>query len=48
MGTTVMNWPAVYPELLLLTMACVIALVDLFVTERKEIESSFRLGDLRD
>ena len=33
MGTTVMNWPAVYPELLLLTMACVIALVDLFVTD---------------
>jgi NADH-quinone oxidoreductase subunit N len=28
-----MNWSAIYPELLLLTMACVIALVDLFVTD---------------
>lgn len=27
-----MNWPAVYPEILLLVMACVVALVDLFVT----------------
>ena len=33
MGTTVMNWPAVYPELLLLTLACAIALVDLFVND---------------
>ena len=33
MGTTIMNWSAIYPELLLLTMACVIALVDLFVTD---------------
>ena len=28
-----MNWQAVYPEILLLTMACVIALADLFVTD---------------
>src|SRR5574341_2420897 len=27
-----MNWLAVYPEILLLVMACVIAVVDLFVT----------------
>jgi NADH-quinone oxidoreductase subunit N len=26
-----MNWPAIYPEIVLLAMACVIALVDLFV-----------------
>ena len=30
---TAMNWPAIYPELLLLAMACVIAIVDLFVTD---------------
>jgi NADH-quinone oxidoreductase subunit N len=29
----VMNWSAITPEIVLLTMACVIALVDLFVTE---------------
>ena len=29
---TEMNWLAVYPEILLLAMACVIAVVDLFVT----------------
>ncbi len=28
-----MNWLAVYPEILLLVMACVVALVDLFVTD---------------
>jgi NADH-quinone oxidoreductase subunit N len=28
-----MNWSAAYPEILLLTMACVIAVVDLFVTD---------------
>ena len=28
-----MNWLVVYPELVLLTMACVVALVDLFVTD---------------
>lgn len=27
-----MNWPTVYPEIVLLTMACVVALVDLWVT----------------
>jgi len=30
-----MNWLVVYPELLLLVMACVVALVDLFVTDPK-------------
>ncbi len=30
-----MNWPAVYPELVLLAMACVIALVDLFVGDER-------------
>ena len=28
---TQMNWPAVYPEMLLLAMACVVAMVDLWV-----------------
>ncbi|TMH00763.1 MAG: NADH-quinone oxidoreductase subunit NuoN [Betaproteobacteria bacterium] len=28
-----MNWLVVYPEIVLLTMACVVALVDLFVTD---------------
>jgi len=28
-----MNWQVVYPEIVLLTMACVIAIVDLFVTD---------------
>ena len=28
-----MNWPVLYPEILLLAMACVIALVDLFITD---------------
>ena len=27
-----MNWPAVYPEIVLLVMACVVAMVDLWVT----------------
>ena len=27
-----MNWPAVYPEIILLVMACVVAMVDLWVT----------------
>ncbi len=30
-----MNWLVVYPELLLLVMACVVALVDLYVTDPK-------------
>jgi NADH-quinone oxidoreductase subunit N len=30
-----MNWLAVYPEILLLAMACVVALADLFVTDPK-------------
>jgi NADH-quinone oxidoreductase subunit N len=30
-----MNWAAVIPEIVLLTMACVIALVDLFVTDEQ-------------
>ena len=30
-----MNWAAVTPEIVLLTMACVIALVDLFVTDEQ-------------
>ena len=30
-----MNWPVLYPEIVLLTMACVIAIVDLFVTDPK-------------
>ena len=30
-----MNWPAVYPEIVLLTMACVVAMVDLWVTDPK-------------
>ncbi len=30
-----MNWVAVYPELLLLALACVVALVDLFVTDAR-------------
>ena len=28
-----MNWPAIYPEIVLLAMACVIALVDLWVAD---------------
>ena len=32
-----MNWPAIYPELLLLTMACVVTLVDLFVTDKRRL-----------
>ena len=28
-----MNWSVVVPEIVLLTMACVVALVDLFVTD---------------
>jgi NADH-quinone oxidoreductase subunit N len=30
---TVMNWQVLYPEMLLLAMACTIAIVDLFVTD---------------
>ena len=30
-----MNWPVVYPEALLLLLACAVALVDLFVTDPK-------------
>jgi NADH-quinone oxidoreductase subunit N len=30
-----MNWPAVYPEIVLLVMACVVAMVDLWVTHPK-------------
>jgi NADH-quinone oxidoreductase subunit N len=30
-----MNWPAVYPEIVLLEMACVVAMVDLWVTHPK-------------
>ena len=30
-----MNWVAVYPEILLLALACVVALVDLFVTDAR-------------
>ena len=30
---TAMNWQVLYPEIVLLTMACVIAIVDLFVTD---------------
>jgi NADH-quinone oxidoreductase subunit N len=32
---TAMNWLAVYPEIFLLVMACVVALADLFVTDPK-------------
>ena len=28
-----MNWPVVFPEIVLLTMACVIAIADLFVSD---------------
>ena len=28
-----MNWSAVYPDIVLLTMACVVAMVDLWVTD---------------
>ena len=30
---TQMNWPSVYPEIVLLVMACVVAMVDLWVTD---------------
>ena len=30
-----MNWPVVYPEALLLLLACAVALVDLYVTDPK-------------
>ena len=30
-----MNWLVIYPEALLLVMACAVALVDLFVTDEK-------------
>ena len=30
-----MNWSAVYPDILLLTMACVVAMVDLWVTDSR-------------
>jgi len=32
-----MNWQAVYPEILLLTAACLVALVDLWVTDPKRL-----------
>jgi NADH-quinone oxidoreductase subunit N len=32
-----MNWQAIYPELVLLTMGCVIALVDLWVTDPRRL-----------
>jgi NADH-quinone oxidoreductase subunit N len=32
-----MNWPAVYPQIVLLTMACVVALVDLWVTHPRRL-----------
>jgi NADH-quinone oxidoreductase subunit N len=32
-GTDTMNWSVIQPEIVLLTMACVIAIVDLFVTD---------------
>jgi len=28
-----MNWLAVYPEIILVVMACLVAIVDLFVTD---------------
>ena len=34
---TTMNWQAVYPEILLLAAACLVALVDLWVTDPKRI-----------
>ena len=30
---TQMNWPSVYPEIVLLVMACVVVMVDLWVTD---------------
>ena len=32
-----MNWLAVYPEIVLLTMACVVAMVDLWVTDARRL-----------
>ena len=32
-----MNWLAVYPEVVLLTMACVVAMVDLWVTHPRRL-----------
>ena len=32
-----MNWPAVYPEIVLLVMACVVAMVDLWVTHPRRL-----------
>lgn len=32
-----MNWPAVYPEMLLLAMACLVAMVDLWVTDPRRL-----------
>jgi NADH-quinone oxidoreductase subunit N len=32
-----LNWPAVYPELVLLVMACVVAMVDLWVTHPRRL-----------
>ncbi len=34
--TNLMNWQAVYPEIVLLTMACVITLVDLWATDARK------------
>ena len=42
-----MNWIAVYPEILLLAMACAIALIDLFdTTEQRGIGFALSLGTL--
>ena len=35
MNTAPMNWPVIFPELFLLVAACVVMLVDLFVTDRE-------------
>ncbi|MCW7538139.1 NADH-quinone oxidoreductase subunit NuoN [Aquabacterium sp. A7-Y] len=42
-----MNWHAIYPEVLLLVLTCVIALVDLFVTDpRRTLTYLLTLGSL--
>src|SRR6185369_6173550 len=35
--TTIMNWQAIYPEILLLAAACLVALVDLWVKDPKRL-----------
>ena len=32
-----MNWSAVFPEIALLAMACIVALVDLWVKDRQRL-----------